>query len=467
MQNLFQRSGVADGAGGAPQTHVGGGAESAGGAGGGGDAANQIDEFRAVVDQLRKENPGMTITAIRQMAIKKMTQDRLNWSSANASGLQGGQRSAAHIANQSSHLSNNLSGHASSSLAAMGDGGGGGRRRISERSGSGDEQAQSILDAVRKVGQDAIKNIRQGGTLEEEIDENKRVLMRRGSEEYISRDTDSDESDYSDETDSDEDGGHAAESMRSIRSTRSIEAEKRAKKKKKKKHKKKKSSKPSSVSAKDNSTKKMEKTRPGGSEPNASESARSMLSIHEKDTTFGSQDASTSVRSRQQRRSSYTGKCAATSMKSISENFADDNADYEYSTRRGSNESGGPVAGDYYPRRSSNEGGAVGDVTRSERSLNMTPGEFVCEWKHTRRASTGSSYSGGDSHGSGLSFDDSYGDGSLICGFGTRRGSTGSKSPGLENEMEEMKIRGKKGPAAEASSSSRKRGAAKNPYLQF
>ena len=460
MQSLFQRSGVTDGAGGASQTNVGGGAESAGT---GGDAANQIDEFRAVVDQLRQENPGMTITAIRQMAIKQMTQDRLNWSSANASGLQGGQGSAAHIANQSSsHNMNNLSGHASSSLAAMGDRVGG-RRRISERSGSGDEQAQSILDAVRKVGQDAIKTIRQGGALEEEIDENKRVLMRRGSEEYVSRDTDSDESDYSDETDSEEEGGHAAESMRSIRSTRSIEAEKLAKKKNRQK--KKKSSKPSSVSMKDKSTgsKMKKKTRPDGSE-----SARSMLSINEKDATFGSHDASASVRSsRRQRRSSYTGKCAATSMKSISENYADDNADYEYRTRRSSNESGGPVAGDYYPRRSSIENGAVGDVTRSERSLNMTPGEFVCEWKHTRRASTGSSFSGGDSHGSGLSFDDSYGDGSLICGFGTRRGSTGSKSPGLEKEMDGMKISGKKGSAAEASSSSRKKGATKNPYLQF
>ena len=81
MQNLFQRSGVADGAGGASHTNVGGsGIESAGGAGGS-DASNQIDEFRAVVDQLRKENPGMSITAIRQMAIKKMTRDRLNWSS--------------------------------------------------------------------------------------------------------------------------------------------------------------------------------------------------------------------------------------------------------------------------------------------------------------------------------------------------------------------------------------------------
>ena len=124
-------------------------------------------------------------------------------------------------------------------------------------------------------------------------------------------------------------------------------------------------------------------------------------------------------------------------MKSIDEDFADEDA------------------------------GAVGDVTRSERSLNMTPGEFVCEWKHTRRASTGSSFSGGDSHGSGLSFDDSYGDGSLICGFGTRRGSTGSKSPGLEQEMKGMEISGKKGSAAKASSSSRKKGAAKNPYLQF
>ena len=350
-------------------------------------------------------------------------------------------------------------GHASSSLAAMGDGGGG-RRRISERSGSGDEQTQSILDAVRKVGQDAIKTIRQGGAaLEEEIDDANRVLMRRGSDSYVPNETDSDESDYSDETDSEEEGGHAAESMRSIRSTRSIEAEKRAKKENMQK--KKKSSKPSSVSIKDKSTgsKKKKKTR-----PDDSESTRSMLSINEKDTTFGSHDASASVRSRRQRRSSYTGKCAATSMKSISENFAEDDADYEYRTRRGSNESGGPMAGDYYPRRSSNEGG---DVTRSERSLNMTPGEFVCEWKHTRRASTGSSFSGGDSHGSGLSFADSYGDGSLICGFGTRRGSTGSKSQGLEQEMNGMKISGKEGSAAEASSSSRKKGGAKNPYLQF
>ena len=459
MQNLFQRSGVTDGAGGASQTNVGGGTESAGT--GGGDAANQIDEFRAVVDQLRQENPGMTITAIRQMAIKQMTQDRLNWSSANASGLQGGQSSAAHIAHQSSNLGSSYSGHASSSLAAMGDRGGG-RRRISERSGSGDEQTQSILDAVRKVGQDAIKTIRQGGALEEEIDDANRVLMRRGSDSYIPNETDSDESDYSDETDSEEEGGHAAESMRSIRSTRSIEAEKRAKKKNRQK--KKKSSKPSSVSIKDKSAggKKKKKTRPDGSE-----STRSMLSINEKDTTFGSHDASTSVRSRRQRRSSYTGKCAATSMKSISENHADDDADYEYRTRRGSNESGGPMAGDYYPRRSSIENGAVGDVTRSERSLNMTPGEFVCEWKHTRRASTGSSYSGGDSHGSGLSFDDSYGEGSLICGFGTRRGSTGSKSPGLEKEMKGMEISGRKGSAADASSSSRKKGAGKNPYLQF
>jgi len=431
MQNLFQRSGVGDGAGGhASQTPEGGGAES----------ANQIDEFRAVVEELRKENPGTTITVIRQMAIKKMTQDRLSGGATNAAGGP----PAAHIAHQSPH-SRRQSGH--DSLAGS-DGPGGRRRSYYSSGGSVDEQAHSILNAVRKVGQDAIKTIRHGGgALEEEIDDNQRVLIRRDSENFVLGDTafdlgdvNSDESDCSsDETDNDEkEGGHAAESMRSIRSTRSIEAEKRAKKKKKKKSKKKGNVKPTH-------------------------------------TTSGTQDASTSVRSRR-----HAGKCAATSMRSIDENFVDDDDCYDgangvYGTRRGSNGSGGgAMAGDYYPRRRSSDGaggGDGGDAARSDRSIDVAPGEFVCTWKHTRRRSTGSSFSGaGDSHGSGMSFDDSFGDG-LICGFGTRRGST-SDNRDVEKDMKKLNLQGTtKGStgavAAAASTASGKKGAAKNPYLPF
>ena len=182
MQSLFHRPGVADGA---------GGEES--GNGGGDNSANQIDEFRAIVEELRKENPNRSITAIRQMAIKKMTQDRLTWGAANnnASGLQADQHQygAAHIANESLRQSN-YGGHAKPFRATTDDRPGGDRRRRS----SGD-LAQSIMDAVCKVGQDAIKNIQQGGELEEEIPESRRVLMRRSSMNHVvSRHNDRDES---------------------------------------------------------------------------------------------------------------------------------------------------------------------------------------------------------------------------------------------------------------------------------
>ena len=174
------------------------------------------------------------------------------------------------------------------------------------------------------------------------------------------------------------------------------------------------------------------------------------------------------------RRSSYTSKYSATSMTSIAED--EDNADDTLlDSRRGSNVDGGPLA-TWLERRNrsggplSNEGTTAvsGDGTRSELSHSIKPGEMVCGWK-SRRGSAGSILSIGE--GSSVTFDDSYADGSLICGFHKRGDVQSTRSGGGEEEMKTLKINGKNGSlvvvAEGASSSLRKKGAAKNPYLQF